>query len=325
MRSPLRVRTDELGALFTARQAEAPRTGLLARAVFTLQPSAIFAEQAGGVPATSSLPAEEAELHRRLTWVTSLYSAMLDEEPIDCSATDALASRWATSFHDLAQHLRDNPAARRHSRQITLMRLITDMRDDVAHAAMIAGVTDQQFGTWVSENAQPDIAELPYLGTVYEATYTRAAQCRRRLDQPRPHRSALSPALALTPTSLSSGSGGHARKRTSKVATSVADHPTDTDWSTHLRLRMRGNHQNSVTNTAGELLRGRFIRGALRNAQTEFCSTTNDTHAPSSTRTPDTSTPTVPTKASTNSSLTTIRQPSFHLTPQSSVTGASAE
>src|SRR5581483_99949 len=57
----------------------------------------------------------------------------------------------------------------------------------------------------------------------------------------------------------------------------------------------------------------------VRNAQTESCSTTNDTHAPSLTRTPDTSTPTVPTKASTNSLLTTIRQPSFHWTPQSGV------
>jgi hypothetical protein len=173
MRSPLQVRTDELGALFTARRAEAPRTGLLARAVFTLQPGVIFAEQAGDAPATSSLPAAQAELHRRLTWVTSLYSAMLDKEPIDCSAAEALASWWATSFHDLAQHLRDNPATRQRSRQIALVCLITDMRDDVARVAMIAGVTDQQFSTWLSEHAQPDIAELPYLGTVYEATYAR--------------------------------------------------------------------------------------------------------------------------------------------------------
>ncbi len=112
-------------------------------------------------------------MDRHLTWITSLYSAMLDDEREDLTEPDNLAARWATSFHELAQELRRNTTARKHSAQITATRLIIDMQDDVARSALGAGLTQQQFEDWLLHRSQEDLARLPYLGTMYAATHTR--------------------------------------------------------------------------------------------------------------------------------------------------------
>ncbi|MCC8250387.1 hypothetical protein [Saccharothrix luteola] len=171
MRDPLRVRVDELLALFGARRHRrsfTPQPG--APAVFTLDPGMLFT---GYADATSSLPLDLDDLQRQLTWVTSLYSAMLDAEAVDRTAAVELAGRWARSFHDLAQELRDNATARRHSRQVVFARIATDMQDHLARAARAAGLTPEQFRTWLAEQGSEDLTALPYLGTVFEATHIR--------------------------------------------------------------------------------------------------------------------------------------------------------
>jgi hypothetical protein len=170
MRSPLQVRTDELEMAFAER---AGGTGRSVYDVVTLQPGAIFPPQSGYTLPTSSLPPAEAEIHRHLTWITSLYSGMLDDECDDRTAAEDLATRWAASFHGLAQELRRNPKARKHSEYITAVRLINDMQDDVIKAAMGAGLTSQQFVEWSRDHVQDDLTRLPYLGTMYAATHTR--------------------------------------------------------------------------------------------------------------------------------------------------------
>lgn len=170
MRSPLQVRTDELGVVFADRVRGA---GGAIREVVTLQPGAIFGKQPRHTPVATSLPPEEAAVDRQLIWVTSLYSAMLDDEREDRTAAEDLASRWATSFHELGQELERNVQARRHSERLTAMRLVIDMRDDVARTALEAGMSREQFTSWVADHSLEDLTRLPYLGTMCAATHAR--------------------------------------------------------------------------------------------------------------------------------------------------------
>ncbi|MGM1059420.1 hypothetical protein [Saccharothrix sp. Mg75] len=173
MRNPLRVRADELRALLTARRLgtplSAPRTG---PAVFTLDPGMLFADYPEAQH-IADLPPELAQLHRRQTWAMGLYSAMLDGEAVDRTVADDLAAKWAASFQDLAGALRDNPAARRDSRTIVFARVMVDMQAHLAQAAAGSGMTPDQFHTWVFGQAADDLATLPYLGAVFEATHIR--------------------------------------------------------------------------------------------------------------------------------------------------------
>jgi hypothetical protein len=139
----------------------------------TVQPGAIFSEHAGYRSPAGSLPPEEASVAGQLTWIMSLYSAMLEDECEDRTQAHDLAARWAASLHDLAQELRRNPAARSHSGRITAMRLIVDMRDDVIHAALSAGLTQERFESWLLNHSEEDLARLPYVGTMYAATHAR--------------------------------------------------------------------------------------------------------------------------------------------------------
>lgn len=170
LRSPLQVRTDELDMVF-AERAGAP--GRPVREVVTLQPGALFAEQSGCTLPTSTLPPAEAEIHLYLTWITSLYSAMLDDEREDRAAAEEVATRWAASFHGLAQELSRNVTARNHSEHVTAVRLVTDMQDDVSKAAAGAGLTPQQLLAWGLDHVQEDLTRLPYLGTMHAATHSR--------------------------------------------------------------------------------------------------------------------------------------------------------
>lgn len=170
MRSPLQVRTDELDFVFAER---AGAIGRVVRDVVTLQPGAIFSEHSRYTLPTSSLPPAAAEMHIQLTWITSLYSAMLDDEREDRTVAEDLATRWATSFHELAQELRRNMTARSHSEQVTAMRLVTDMQDDVVKAAAGAGLTPEQFVGWGLNHALEDLSRVPYLGTMLAATHVR--------------------------------------------------------------------------------------------------------------------------------------------------------
>jgi len=170
MRSPLQVRTDELGVIF-AELAGGPARSV--REVVTLQPAAIFSEHSGYTLPASSLSTEEAAVERHLTWITSLYSAMLDDEREDRTEADNLAALWAASFHELAQELRRNTTARAHSGKIAATRLIIDMRDDVVRGALGAGLTQQRFENWLLNHSQEDLDRLPYLGTMYAAIHSR--------------------------------------------------------------------------------------------------------------------------------------------------------
>jgi hypothetical protein len=170
MRSPLQVRTDELGVVFAEQVGV---TGRSVREIVTLEPAAIFAEHSGYTLPASSLPPGEAAVDRHLIWATSLYSAMLDDEREERTEAEDLAARWATSFHELAQELRRNTQARSHSARITAMRMIIDMRDDVVRAALGARLAQSQFESWLVNDAYDDLSRLPYLGALCGATHAR--------------------------------------------------------------------------------------------------------------------------------------------------------
>ncbi|WP_143047265.1 hypothetical protein [Amycolatopsis xylanica] len=172
MRSPIRVRQDELRAMFRVRQAGQQTSEEARPAVFTLEPGALFGTDASP-PTGGTVPPEFAELHRRVTWVTAMYSSVLDDEPIERGQADELADRWAKSLHELAVELKRNTAARENSRTVIRTRLIVDMRDDVIEAALAAGMPLERFEAWHTEEAEQDLLATPYVGTVYEATHAR--------------------------------------------------------------------------------------------------------------------------------------------------------
>jgi hypothetical protein len=171
MRNPLRVRADELLTLFSARAAGKYLDTRPRRLdVFTLDPGMLFDDFPEIQP---NLPPELADLYRRQLGITSLYSALLDEDAIDGTAAEQLSTRWATSFQDLAGELRNNQTARRLSRQVVFSRMLVDLRDDVTRAAQVSDLSPEQFETWLEQQGPDDLTSLPYLGTVFEAIHFR--------------------------------------------------------------------------------------------------------------------------------------------------------
>lgn len=175
MRSPLRVRRDELYAAFQAFQhgaAIAPRP-----AVFSLEPEVAFAPGHAYQSDESDpelLPPELADLNRRLLWITVLCSTMLDEEePTDVGVGHKPAISWAAAHQHLAQHIRDSPVGREQSRALSFAHIVRDMKDDLAFIAATVGLTRLQFEEWLHQHAEDAFGGMPYVGTVREATHLR--------------------------------------------------------------------------------------------------------------------------------------------------------
>ena len=69
----------------------------------------------------------------------------------------AVAEKWALSFHALAQEVRALPRAKQHLRLITRFRLLDDIRHELAQAASTAGLNEQRFQQWWSEESEADL------------------------------------------------------------------------------------------------------------------------------------------------------------------------
>ncbi|MGH2967055.1 MAG: hypothetical protein ACRDRB_00075 [Pseudonocardiaceae bacterium] len=172
MRSPLWIRTFELTRLFTDSPSEGPD---LADDVFTLTPEALWSDrmQPRREARVQDLPDGLQGLVDRIVWAAALTDVLLETVPEVSVPGLEMAAKWADSFHELAGHMRSNPRAKSYARDLTRSRFITDMQEDIARAALQGGLTTEQFGDWLQEDAEGAFHALPTLGRIREVLHLR--------------------------------------------------------------------------------------------------------------------------------------------------------
>jgi hypothetical protein len=165
MRNPVAVRQTEFVLAMRGEPSRAPD-------VFTLQPEVLFAASATSKPA-SDLPPPFDDLVRRITWASAVYAAVLDEEPLDMRAGHEAADRWAAGFTGLAKYMREHKTSADHARINARIRLIADLGDETAVAAQRAGLTPEEYSTWLLDELPRRLHEMPYVGRLNEVLYHR--------------------------------------------------------------------------------------------------------------------------------------------------------
>lgn len=169
MRNPLQIRNCELQAAFEEAAAVPP--------VFTLDPDVLWTREPPSRPPVPAgdVHAEAMALADDLSAACALADVLAEPERIESEEGAELADRWATSFSELAQHVRTNPKAKERLRMVSLARFITDMRDDVARAGLNSGMSPEQFQQWLVDDAEDAFIRMPALGRLREVTHRRLA------------------------------------------------------------------------------------------------------------------------------------------------------
>jgi hypothetical protein len=116
--------------------------------VFTLEPDVIFAERIACPAQPADFPPEWQELHRRLTSVTAIYEAMIEDEKMHSDDGRQKAQSWAGSHHELAVYMRDHRTSREHARLNARGRLLGDLAKELAAVAQSAQIDDGEFRAW---------------------------------------------------------------------------------------------------------------------------------------------------------------------------------
>jgi hypothetical protein len=165
MRNPIAVRHAEI---LLAMRAALPRSV----GVFTLQPEVLFAASKPSAPATD-LPPPFDDLLPRLTWVSALYAAVLDNEAVDMRDGHDAAERWAAAFPPLARYMREHKTSSDHARINTRARLIADLAEEIAMAGESASLSSGHFSQWLAGELPDRLPEMPYLGRLHEVLYHR--------------------------------------------------------------------------------------------------------------------------------------------------------
>ena len=165
MRNPVSVRTTEF---VLAMRGDLPR----APDVFTLEPEVLFAASKPSEPA-SDLPPPFDHLLPRITWAAAIYATVLANEAVDMREGHEAAERWADGFPRLAKYMREHKTSAEHARINTLGRLIADLGDETAVAAQRAGLSPQQYSTWLRDELSDRLREMPYVGRLHETLYHR--------------------------------------------------------------------------------------------------------------------------------------------------------
>lgn len=169
MRSPLLIRGRELLQLLaTDRGVEQGAD------VFSLLPQALWSDPDRPRPLPTATPRRPMEgLITRVSWVMALAELLLNEERDISSEGTEIAARWAASFQELAQYIPSNPKAKARLRDLSRIRFVTDMGTDVAKAASLVGLTAEQFGEWLSNQAESDFHRAPALSRIREVLHLR--------------------------------------------------------------------------------------------------------------------------------------------------------
>lgn len=176
MVSPLSVRLRELDNMFRHRQTQEVHT-LNRSDVFTLSPWALWTDQYSKDrvrPRTEGeLPLDVQDLVDRMMWVQSFYSTLAKDSRHDSINGRSKAQKWADSLNQLAQHMRGNPRAKPFRRDLTRMRFLADIETDLVAAAQANGVSGDEFGDWLANEAEGALAGLPHVGRARELTHYR--------------------------------------------------------------------------------------------------------------------------------------------------------
>lgn len=164
MRDPLQVRRDEFHDAFRNRVAEG--TGTRDAAVFTLSPHVIYSRWRGGEPyvSQSGFPPDAAFQHEALTSASALMDTMLDSERIE----PAPETGWAAANQRFSDWLDGEHRDSHQRRKFVDAFLLSDLRTEIAEEALAVGMTLEQFGHWIQNQAVEDIRLLPATGLFAE-------------------------------------------------------------------------------------------------------------------------------------------------------------
>jgi len=69
--------------------------------------------------------------------------------------------------------MRSNPKAKANARDLSRTRFITDMSKDIAQAALDNGLSPEQFGSWLADDAETALVAAPALGRIREVIHMR--------------------------------------------------------------------------------------------------------------------------------------------------------
>lgn len=166
MRNPIRIRDQEYVASMLAEEP-------VAADVFTLEPGVLFAEGPERPAPIRGVPAALCQMFTRVIAISAVYSAMLDDDPVDMAEGKAAAERWASTFPQMASHMREQRMSEPDAPLSGRARLIADQGQDLARAADSAGVSPEQFGAWLSDEFLEDLERMPYVGRLGEVLYLR--------------------------------------------------------------------------------------------------------------------------------------------------------
>ena len=166
MQNPVGIREQEYTRSLLGQDPVATR-------VFTLDPGVLFADGPALPEPVPDAPPALAEMLTRVIAISAVYSAMLDDEPLDMSEGAAAAERWAASFPPLAAYMREHRTSEEHARLNARARLIADQRPDLARAGERTAVTQDRFATWLSDDLADDLSRMPYAGRLGEVLYLR--------------------------------------------------------------------------------------------------------------------------------------------------------
>jgi hypothetical protein len=157
VRNPVRVRHEEIAA---ALRGDDP----IATGVFTRRPWELFTQDISRTKAPADAAPGWSELFPRLTAVTAVYSALIEDEKVDLTDGLLRADAWAALHARLSEALRDGGASRHDRKLAARARLLDDLKTEVAHAAQQSGLAPEAFTGWLHEQQPYGIESMPYLG-----------------------------------------------------------------------------------------------------------------------------------------------------------------
>ncbi len=164
MRSPLKVRREELVCAVAGLRTDAP---LRPRPVFTLDPDALFSssDYLG-----ESSPARD--LQARLTWASAIAETLIEDEREDDEEARAKGERWAKMYAAIGVGLGESNASRQEKRAAARAAILEDFANDLAEAAAAARLDSQAWEGWL-ESSEDSIAAMPAMGRIQEITAQR--------------------------------------------------------------------------------------------------------------------------------------------------------
>jgi hypothetical protein len=176
MRHPLDVRRDEL----RSELAAAVGNTFTPPAAFTLGAGAVHRDDAmtGLGSLGRDLPPDAAALLRTLTAVQSTYDTMLDKDHVE----DSVPEGWARALQECTDWLATAGLSREDRRKSMEVMFLSDLKLELAHAALEAGVPIRTLEEWITGAAVEAFGRMPSLGLFRETLIEKLGNAGTRPD-----------------------------------------------------------------------------------------------------------------------------------------------